>query len=83
MIVEPQRAALIPGFASVKAAAVGAGALGASISGSGPTVFAWVVGAGAAERVRRSMVRAFLDSGAPGADSWVSPVSARGARVVR
>lgn len=82
-IVEPQRAALIPGFASVKAAAVGAGALGASISGSGPAVFAWVVGADAAERVRDSMVRAFLENGAAEADSWVSPVSAHGARVVR
>jgi homoserine kinase len=82
-VVEPQRAALIPGFAEVKAAAVEAGALGASISGSGPTVFAWVVGADAAERVRRAMVSAFMEHGAAEADSWVSPVSAQGARVVR
>ncbi len=82
VIVEPQRAALIPGFAEVKAAAVEAGALGASISGSGPTVFAWVTSAEAAERVRRAMVRAFEEHGRTPADSWVSPVSARGARVV-
>ena len=82
-IVEPQRAPLIPGFASVKAAAIEAGALGASISGSGPTVFAWVTSEEAAERVRSAMVRAFTENGASGIDSWVSPVSGRGARVVR
>jgi homoserine kinase len=81
-VVGPQRAALIPGFAEVTAAAAEAGALGASISGSGPTVFAWVVGAEAAERVRHAMVRAFLEHGASEADSWISPVSVHGARVV-
>jgi homoserine kinase len=82
-VVEPQRAPLIRGFAEVKAAAIEAGALGASISGSGPTVFAWVTSHDAAERVRRAMVRAFKKNGASGTDSWVSPVSTRGARVVR
>ncbi|HKG13500.1 MAG TPA: homoserine kinase [Pyrinomonadaceae bacterium] len=82
VVIEPQRAPLIQGFAEVKAAAIEAGALGAAISGSGPTVFAWVTSAGAAERVRRAMVRAFSEHGATGADSWVSPVSMRGARVL-
>ena len=41
-IAEPARAALIPGFADAKTAALGAGALGASISGAGPTAFAIV-----------------------------------------
>jgi len=83
LIVEPQRAPLIPGFAEVKRAAVEAGALGASISGSGPTVFAWVTSADAAERVRRAMVRAFAEHGGTVADSWVSPVSMQGARVFK
>lgn len=83
VIIEPQRASLIQGFAEVKAAAVEAGALGAAISGSGPTVFAWVTSADAAERVRHAMVRAFKEHGAAEADSWVSPVSTQGARVVR
>jgi homoserine kinase len=48
---EPRRAALIPGFAEVKQAALANGALGCSISGSGPTVFAL---AGAEEAARRS-----------------------------
>ncbi|MCS6808802.1 MAG: homoserine kinase [Bacteroidota bacterium] len=40
VIVEPYRAALIPGFYALKEAALNAGALGCSISGSGPSLFA-------------------------------------------
>ena len=39
LIVEPARKSLIPRFDEVKAAGVGAGALGGGISGSGPSVF--------------------------------------------
>lgn len=39
-IAEPARAALLPGFVDAKRAALEAGALGASISGAGPTAFA-------------------------------------------
>src|SRR3546814_1470795 len=39
VLVEPRRAPLIPGFPQVKAAALDHGALGASISGGGPSVF--------------------------------------------
>ena len=39
-VAEPPRAVLIPGFREAKQAALEAGALGASISGSGPTTFA-------------------------------------------
>lgn len=40
-IAEPARAHLLPGFAGAKRAALEAGALGCSISGSGPTAFAF------------------------------------------
>ena len=40
LYAEPLRASLIPNFAAVKAAALGAGAIGCSISGGGPTIFA-------------------------------------------
>lgn len=82
VVVEPQRAALIPGFARVKRAALGAGALGASISGSGPSVFALVDSEVTAGRVRASMVEGFKSSGVAEVDSWVSPVSDEGARVI-
>lgn len=39
-VIEPQRAPLIPGFYAVKEAALAAGALGCSISGAGPSIFA-------------------------------------------
>ena len=38
--VEPRRARLIPGFESIRAASLEAGALGCAITGSGPAVFA-------------------------------------------
>lgn len=41
---EPVRADLIPNFREVKRAALDAGALGCSISGSGPTIFALTAG---------------------------------------
>ncbi|HEX6886432.1 MAG TPA: homoserine kinase, partial [Planctomycetota bacterium] len=41
VVIEPQRAGLVPGFAAAQAAALAAGALGCSISGAGPTTFAW------------------------------------------
>lgn len=81
-VVEPQRARLIPAFAEVKAAAAEAGALGASISGSGPTVFAWATSPETAERVRHSMLRAFREHAGTEADAWVSPVSDHGARIL-
>jgi homoserine kinase len=58
-IAEPARAPLIPGFREAKAAALGAGALGASISGAGPTTFALVGDAACAEAVAVAMEGAF------------------------
>ncbi|HEX8117955.1 MAG TPA: hypothetical protein VF521_11845, partial [Pyrinomonadaceae bacterium] len=81
-VIEPQRAALIPGFARVKAAALEAGALGASISGSGPSVFALVDDEEVAEQTRAAMAEAFKSSGVAEVDSWVSNVSDEGARVI-
>lgn len=40
VVIEPQRARLIPHFYAVKEAALDAGALGCSISGAGPSIFA-------------------------------------------
>ena len=79
-VVEPHRAALIPGFAAVQAAAMGAGALGCSISGGGPSLFAWCDGDATAGRVRHAMVDAFTGAGVA-AEGWVSPVDGPGARV--
>jgi len=80
VVIEPQRQVLIPGFADVKQAALVAGAIGCSISGAGPTVFAWTEEPDA-ENARRGMVSAFRSHGLE-TDSWVSDIGREGARVV-
>jgi homoserine kinase len=80
VVIEPQRQVLIPGFVEVKQGALAAGAIGCSISGAGPTVFAWAEEADA-EVVRAGMVAAFRNHGLE-TDSWVSDIGREGARVV-
>lgn len=80
VIIEPQRQVLIPGFQSVKQGAMSNGALGCSISGAGPTIFAWCE-APDAERVRDAMVAAFAAQRME-SDAWISTLDAVGARIV-
>jgi homoserine kinase len=80
VVIEPQRQALIPGFKSVKQAALGAGALGCSISGAGPTVFAWCE-VDKAEAIRTAMVGAFAEHKLS-SDAWISAIEPTGARLV-
>jgi homoserine kinase len=62
-IAEPARAPLLPGFVEAKRVAMEAGALGASISGAGPTAFAFVAGTAAGERVAAAMREAYRAAG--------------------
>jgi len=55
VIVEPLRSVLIPEFDNVKKNALAAGALGCSISGSGPSIFALSKGKEIADKVAKSM----------------------------
>ncbi|MGO8968308.1 MAG: homoserine kinase [Myxococcaceae bacterium] len=80
VLVEPLRAPLVPGFADVKAAALAAGALGASISGGGPSVFAWCTATDAAG-IAAAMSVAFARHSI-GCDVFLSPVAGPAARVV-
>ena len=59
VIVEPQRAQLIPDFYKVKEAALKAGVLGCSISGAGPSIFALSANKTIAERAGEAMQRVF------------------------
>lgn len=81
VLVEPRRAPLIPGFAQVKAAALDHGALGASISGAGPSVFAWFDSREQAQIAATAMRAAFADVGY-GARAYVSPVAGPRAEVI-
>ncbi len=82
VVIEPQRATLLTGFHAVKEAALGAGALGCSISGSGPAVFALAEGLDRAAHVRDAMEAAFLSKGVRVFGKWTSPLGARGAELV-
>ncbi len=81
VVAEPKRAALVPGFAAVKQAALDAGALGCSLSGSGPSMFAFTASREGAGRVAAAMAAAFRDAGLE-SDRHVSAVGAEGARTL-
>ena len=79
LLVEPQRAPLLPALAPVKAAALGAGALGCSFSGSGPSVFAWAQER-EADAVAAAMAAAFRGEGLA-AKGYRAPVDCEGVRL--
>ena len=81
ILVEPRRARLIPAFGAVKHAALRAGALGCSISGSGPSVFALCRTQAEASKVGAAMAAAWGAAGVE-SDVWVSALSQKGARII-
>jgi homoserine kinase len=80
-IAEPARAKLLPGFREAKKAALAAGALGSSISGSGPTTFALVRGAEIGSRVAEAMSAAYAGCGQR-SEVRVAQIDRQGARVI-
>ena len=79
-IAEPARAPLLPGFREAKLAALGAGALGCSISGAGPTSFAVAADNATAERIAAAMRAAYTVCGVR-AEARVARIDEHGARV--
>jgi homoserine kinase len=79
VVIEPQRAAAVPCFEDVKAAAMRAGALGCSLSGSGPSIFA-LCEERSAHNLASAMEQACRALGID-CQSWVSPLDAQGARL--
>lgn len=73
VLVEPRRASLVPGFAAVKSAALDHRALGASLSGAGPSVFAWFTSEAEARAAAPAMRSAFADAGFD-SRAYLSPV---------
>ena len=82
-IAQPARSPFIPGFADVCSAAVEAGAVGAGLSGSGPSMFGFCKNIGTAEVVADAMMRAFGSGGLEAVDRYVSLVDPGGARIVK
>ena len=81
VLVEPRRAPLIPGFDQVRQAALDHGALGASISGGGPSLFGWFASRAEAEAGAAAMRQAFADAGQD-ATSHVTAVNAAAAALL-
>jgi homoserine kinase len=81
IIFEPVRSLLIPGYDNVKIAAMDAGALGCSISGSGPSIFALSTSMADARNVGDAMLASLKKTGIEG-DVFVSPINKTGPRIV-
>lgn len=79
VIIEPQRASAVSCFSAVKEAAERGGALGCSLSGSGPSIFA-LCEHGKASNLATAMEQACRSLGID-CQSWVSPMDAQGARL--
>jgi homoserine kinase len=79
VVIEPVRSLLIPGFAEMRETALGAGALGFGISGSGPSVFALCRGAGIARETEEALSQGYESMGIP-FRSFSCPVNQMGVR---
>jgi homoserine kinase len=80
VIIEPQRSSAVPCFAAVKEAAEKGGALGFSLSGSGPSMFA-LCESNAASNIAIAMEQACRSFGID-CQSYVSSMAAPGARIL-
>lgn len=81
VVIEPQRNTLVPGFTQARAAAMEAGALGCSISGAGPTIFAWALEENA-EAVLKAIKSNLEAATRVECDAWIVEINSPGARVV-
>ena len=77
-IAEPTRKQFIPGLDEVRAAALESGALGAGISGSGPSIFALCQDETKAERAGQAMDKVFQKMDII-TDLYVRPIAQAGA----
>lgn len=82
IIVEPARKPLIPFFDDVKNSALKAGALGAGISGSGPTIFALCRGDAIAKNVYKSIQDSYKNTGID-FEIFISKVNLKGMRIIK
>jgi homoserine kinase len=82
IIVEPVRKEFIPFFDDVKNSALKAGALGAGISGSGPTIFALCKGDEIAENVYKSIEESYKNRGI-NFEMFISKVNPKGIKILK
>jgi homoserine kinase len=80
-IVEPARSILIPGFEDVKDASMNLGAIGAGISGSGPSVFALSQRRDTALKIAQKMQELYTDLDIE-SETYVSGINRQGPRIL-
>ncbi|ODN43740.1 homoserine kinase [Piscirickettsia litoralis] len=82
VLIEQYRADLIPGFYEIQQTAFAAGALMCSISGSGPSVFAWSEKKECVEAIAKA-ANTILAQQNVDVDFWIEKLSTQGACVVK
>jgi homoserine kinase len=80
-LAEPHRAPLVPGFRAAQTAALSAGALGCTLSGSGPALFAVAPSASQGHEVAEAIQSALADAGLT-SEVRLCGVDHQGARVL-
>lgn len=81
VIVEPYRSQLIPFYKDVKTEVLKAGALGAGISGSGPSIFSLSKGIETANNVKDAMQKVYSKTGID-FDIHVSKINTQGIKII-
>lgn len=80
-LIEPHRSKLIPCFDELKTNAIESGALGCSISGSGPSVFALTKGLKIANKVEKSFSSIYEKTNIS-YETYVSKISSKGVSII-
>jgi len=80
-IVEPVRSLLIPSFYEMKQAALDAGSVGSSISGSGPSIFALTRSKATANKAAKEMKK-ILDKIDIDCDIYISGINKKGPKIL-
>lgn len=80
-IIEPLRGKFIPKFEMIKKSAIENGALGAGISGSGPSIYALSKSKKIADKVAIAMKEIYTDTGIP-FDIHVSKINPEGIKII-
>jgi len=81
IIIEPYRAQLIPHYRDIKNVALNAGALGAGISGSGPSIFMLSKGFETAKQVEQAVRAMFVKTNIP-FETYVSKINVEGIKIL-
>jgi homoserine kinase len=82
VLIEQQRAQFVPGFYKIKEAALQAGALGLSFSGSGPSIFAFAQHKNEAEAINLAM-QSHLKREGIDSNCWISRISKDDAHITQ